>query len=58
MEKNIINAKEFSSKFSSKREVYRFLSTECGIYLAPLENMTVWHLKDISCSKKKKIKST
>ena len=47
---NIVNVKEFASKFSSKREVYRFLATEVGVYLAPIENMTVWHLKDLACS--------
>ena len=58
VQKSVINAKEFSSKFNSKREVYRFLATEVGVYLAPLDNMTVWHLKDIACSTKKKIKSS
>ena len=28
-----ITAKEFAAKYRSKREVYNFLSVECGVYL-------------------------
>ena len=28
-----ITAKEFEAKYRSKREVYHFLSVDCGIYL-------------------------
>ena len=32
-----LTAQEFGAKFQSKREIYRFLSTECGIYLPTYE---------------------
>ena len=28
-----ITAKDFAAKYKSKREVYNFLSVDCGIYL-------------------------
>ncbi len=33
----LITAQEFGAKFSSKREVYRFLASECGVYLPSYE---------------------
>ena len=30
-----VSAKEFNSKFSSKRECYNFLAVECEVYLPP-----------------------
>ena len=32
-----LTAQEFGAKFQSKREIYRFLSTEVGIYLPTYE---------------------
>ena len=32
-EKVRITAKDFAAKYKSKREVYNFLSVDCGIYL-------------------------
>ena len=30
-----VSAKEFASKFQSKRECYNFLAVECEVYLPP-----------------------
>ena len=44
MESNVaqISAAEFAAKFQSKREVYRFLSSEVKAYLDNFESMTIW----------------
>ena len=42
----------FNAKFASKGEVYRFLATECSVYLPPYQTVTIWHLKDLAASKK------
>ena len=47
VEKHEVPAKEIGSKMQSKREVYRFLSSEVKAYLGAFETMTVWHLRDI-----------
>jgi len=38
--------------------VYKFLAHECGIYLPPYDNVTVWHLRDLASGRKKKILGT
>ena len=40
---------------ASKREIYRFLSCEAGVYLSTYETMTIWHLRDLACNKRTKI---
>ena len=47
----------FKAKMASKREIYRFLSCEVGVYLSSYETMTVWHLRDISSNKRTRILS-
>ena len=42
----------FNAKFGTKGEIFRFLSTECSVYLPPYETVTIWHLKDLAASKK------
>ena len=42
----------FNAKFASKGEVYRFLATECSVYLPPYQTVTIWHLKDLASSNK------
>ena len=37
-------------------QVYRFLGTEVGIYLPPIETVTVWHLRDLAANNRKMIK--
>ena len=34
---SLITSQEFGAKFQSKREVYRFLASECGIFLPSYE---------------------
>jgi len=53
-----ITAAEFAAKFNSKREVYRFLASECHCYLPGYESVTIWHLKDLVAKKKHAIKCT
>ena len=53
----LINAQAFASKFQSKREIFRFLSSEAKIYLSPYETMTIWHLRDLASNKRKRIKA-
>ena len=53
-----VTAAEFSAKFNSKREVYRFLSSEVHAYLPPYEAVTVWHLRDLASNKRSIIKDS
>ena len=41
----------------SKREIYRFLETEVKCYLSSFETMTIYHLRDLACSRKLRIKA-
>jgi len=47
-----ISLKEFCAKFSTKAEVYRFITTEVRAYMPPYQAVTIWHLKDVASSKK------
>ena len=51
-----VNAASFGAKYSSKREVYRFLVSEVAIYLPPYESVTVFHMRDIVGGKRRMIK--
>jgi len=51
-----IDAQSFGAKFQSKREVYRFLTHDCGAYLASYDSMTIFHMKDLAAGKRKRIK--
>ena len=42
-----ITAKEFASKYNSKREVYLFFTLNCQAYLPRYENITIYFLKDL-----------
>ena len=53
-----VNPASFGAKFSSKREVYRFLTSEALIYLPPYETVTVFHMRDIVAGKRKMIKQS
>ena len=48
-----ITSSSFSAKFSSKSEVYRFLSAECGIYLPSYNVCTVDHSREVASNKRK-----
>ena len=39
-----ISAKEFGSKFQSKRECYHFLALECDRYVPPYDNVTIYYV--------------
>ena len=39
----------------SKREVWRFLTHECGAYLAAYESMTIYHMADLAAGRRKRI---
>ena len=49
----LVNADEFASKYQSKTEVWRFLSTECKAYLPTYETVTIFHLRDLAANKRK-----
>ena len=46
-----------ASKMQSKREIYRFLETEVKCYLSSYETMTIFHLRDLACSRKLRLKA-
>jgi hypothetical protein len=48
-----VTTKEFSTKFKSKREIYRFLTVDLAIYLPGLECVTTYFLKDLAQGVKK-----
>jgi len=50
-----VPAKSFSAKFQDKRELYTFLTSDCGIYCPPINDVTVWHLRDMVDGKKGKV---
>ena len=47
-QKVLVNAKEFEAKYGSKPECYKFLAHDCGVYLPPYDNVTVWHLRELA----------
>ena len=51
-----VNAASFGAKYSSKPEVYRFLTSEVAIYLPPYKSVTVFHMRDIVGGKRRMIK--
>jgi hypothetical protein len=53
-----VSAAEFDAKYSGKREVYRFLSSEVHAYLPGYEALTVWHLRDLAASRRTIIKDS
>ena len=52
-----VTSTEFSQRFSSKQEAFRFLASEVGIYLDTYETMSIYHLKDIISGQRSRIKS-
>lgn len=43
----------FSAKFATKGEIWRFLATDCTVYLPSFKTVTIWHLKDLASGIKK-----
>ena len=52
-----VSSQLFGAKFAGKREVFRFLTHDCGVYLSSFETMTVFHMRDIVSNKRTKILS-
>ena len=52
-----ITAAQFGAKFQGKREVYRFLTHDCGAYLSSYETMSIFHMRDLVANKRRMIKS-
>ena len=52
-----ITSNEFSQRFSSKAETWRFVATECQIYCDTQHVFTINHLRDIIAGRRKTIKS-
>lgn len=46
---------ELRAKFSSKKEIYSFLITDCRAYLSPCSSITIYFLRDLISGKKKVI---
>ena len=51
-----INAASFGAKYASKREIYRFLTSEAHIYLPTYETVTIFHMRDIVAGRRRMIK--
>ena len=52
-----VNPSSFGAKYQSKREVYRFLTHDCGLFLSSYESMTIFHLRDLMGTTRKRIKA-
>ena len=50
-----IDSAAFGAKYQSKRECYRFLTHDCGAYLASYQSMTIWHMRDLISGARKRI---
>jgi hypothetical protein len=37
----------FQAKFSNKKEVFRFLSQDCKVYLPHVDSISIWFMRDI-----------
>ena len=46
-------ASSFGAKFSTKGEVWRFLTCEAKVFLPPYGTVTIWHMKDLASGVKK-----
>ena len=52
-----IHPQAFAAKFNSKREIWRFLSTDAGVYLPPYDVCTVPYMKDLLAGRCKLIRT-
>ena len=53
-----VTATTFGAKMQSKREVYRFLTAECGSYVSSYDTMTIWHMKELASGARTRIKAS
>ena len=54
-EKVRITAKDFAAKVRDKQEVYHFCTHESSIYLPNYHCVTVWHMRDLLSSKRRRL---
>ena len=47
-----MDVKNFSAKFGTKGEIYRFLTVEAGVFLPAYQTVTIWHMKDLASGDK------
>ena len=50
-----IPLQEFEARFQSKSECYRFLSSECHVYLPSKYTVSIWFLKDLMAGNRTRI---
>ena len=53
-----ITAEEWGAKARNKTECYHQVGHEFGAFVPPIDNITSWHLRDLSTGIKKMIKSS
>ena len=51
-----VNAASFGAKFSNKKEIFRFLSSDSEVFLPSYETVTVFHMRDLVSGKRKMIR--
>jgi hypothetical protein len=51
-----VDAQAFAAKYQSKKEVYRFLTHDNGLYLPKYETVTIFHMRDLCAGRRCKIK--
>lgn len=57
MNTTMIAPAAFQAKYKSKREVWRFLSTDASVYLPPYQTVTIYHMRDLVAGKRRMIKT-
>ena len=53
-----VPAKAFGVRYGNKNDIFRFLSTECGIYLPHKNHVTILHLRDLAAGRRRIIKNS
>ena len=53
-----IPANEFGVRYGNKNDIFRFLSTEVGIYLPHRNHITIWHLRDLAAGRRRIVKNS
>ena len=53
MEKLKLNIRDLGSKFRSKNEMYRFLTSEVDMYLPPQKEWSIYFVRDILSGSKR-----
>ena len=50
-----VTAATFAAKYTNMREIYRFLASEANVYVPPMDNITIWHLRDLARGERRKV---